>query len=57
MKKQSAAKWSMLLSILILTGCFVAFLSKGETGSLSGIITDKQTGKPISGVIIKVIGK
>lgn len=56
MKKQSAVKWSMLLSILILTGCFVAFLSKGETGSLSGIVKDKQTGNPIPGVIIKVIG-
>ena len=56
MKKQSAVKWSMLLSILILTGCFVAFLSKGEAGSLSGVVKDKQTGKPMSGVAIKLIG-
>ncbi|MBL7993912.1 von Willebrand factor type A domain-containing protein [bacterium] len=56
MKKQRAMKWSMLLSILILTGCFVAFLSKGETGSMSGVIKDKQTGKPMSGVTIKLIG-
>lgn len=57
MKNQFSIKWIMLLSILIFTGCFVAFLSTGGTGSLSGVIKDKQTGKPLSGVVIKIVGK
>lgn len=57
MKNQLSIKWIMLLSILIFTGCFVAFLSTGGTGSLSGVIKDKQTGKPLSGVVIKIVGK
>lgn len=56
MKKKGAVRWTMLLSILILAGCFVAFLSSGESGSLSGSIKNKQTGKPLTGVFIKLIG-
>lgn len=56
MKKQLTIKFTMLLSILIMTVCFASFLSGGGTGSLSGVIKNKQSGKPLPGVLVKVIG-
>ena len=50
MNKSNLTKAAMLVTILFVLACLVAFFSAAETGNLSGYIKNKSTGAPMQNV-------
>ncbi len=50
------SKLVMLAGLLMTAIVLASFLSGGDTGRLSGIIKDRNTGKPMNGVTVTLLG-
>jgi outer membrane receptor protein involved in Fe transport len=52
-KVQIVSRWSLVAAVLLLTA---AFAFAGETGRVSGRVTDQSTGQPVPGAVVTIEG-
>jgi outer membrane receptor protein involved in Fe transport len=45
-----------LIGVLVLLGVFTAVLFAGTTGKIAGVVTDEESGKPLPGANVQIVG-